>query len=117
MKINAWVKPAIWGGIAGAIAIMILGFSTFGWTTGGTAERMANARAEAAVVAALVPFCVASAQHDPDAANLAKFKAEDSAYNRTELVSKAGWATMPGMASPDRALASACSEKLRGPNA
>jgi len=111
------VKPGIWGGVVGAVAIMVLGFWEMGWTTGGTAERMAKERADTAVVAALVPFCVASAQHDPDAANLAKFKAEGSSYSRTELVSKAGWATLPGMTSPDRALASACSDKLMGPNA
>jgi hypothetical protein len=96
---------------------MVLGFWELGWTTGGTADRMAKEHADAAVVAALVPFCVASAQRDPDAANLTKFKTEASSYSRIELVSKAGWATMPGMTSPDRALASACSDKLQGPKA
>jgi hypothetical protein len=117
MTAPAWVKPGIWGAVIGATAIMALGFWEMGWTTGGTADRMARERADAAVVAALVPFCVASAQHDPDATNLAKVKAEESSYSRAELVSKAGWATMPGMTSPDRALASACSDKLQGPKA
>ena len=117
MTVPAWVKPGVWGAVVGAIAIMILGFWEMGWTTGGTAERLAKDRADAAVVAALVPFCVASAERDPDAASLAKVKAESSSYSRAELVSKAGWATMPGMTSPDRALATACSDKLQGPKA
>jgi hypothetical protein len=117
MNVPVWVKPGVWGAIIGAVAIMILGFWEFGWLTGGTAERMAKDRADAAVVAALVPFCVATAQADTDASNLVKLKAEGSSYSRADLVSKAGWATMPGMSSPDRALASACAEKLLGPKA
>ena len=68
MKVPAWVKPGIWGAIVGAIAIMILGFWQMGWTTAGTANRMATDRAEAAVAAVLVPFCVANAERDPDQA-------------------------------------------------
>jgi len=59
MKVPAWVKPGIWGAIVGAITIMILGFWQMGWTTAGTANRMATDRANSAVVAALVPFCIA----------------------------------------------------------
>ncbi len=117
MNIPKWVKPGIWGAVIGAIAIMIFGFWQMGWSTAGAADRMAKDRADSAVVAALVPFCVASAQKDPDPANLVKFKAESSSYSRIDLVSKAGWATMPGMTSPDRALASACSDNLQGPKA
>jgi len=117
MNLPEWVKPSIWGAVVGAVATMIVGFSAMGWTTGGTADRMANDRADAAVVAALVPFCVAKAEHDTDAAKLAKFKAEDSSYSRSQLVSDSGWATMPGMKTPDRGLASACSDKLLGPKA
>jgi hypothetical protein len=117
MTVPVWVKPGVWGGVIGAIATMIFGFWEMGWTTGGTAERMAKERADTAVVAALVPFCVASAQRDPDASHLAKVKAEGSSYSRTQLVSEAGWATLPGMTAPDRALASACSDVLQGPKA
>ena len=117
MTVPTWVKPGVWGAVVGAVAIMILGFSQMGWTTGSTAERLAKDRADAAVVAALVPFCVASAERDPNPANLAKVKAESSSYSRADLISKAGWATMPGMTSPDGALATACSEKLQAPKA
>jgi hypothetical protein len=49
---------------------MIVGFSQMGWTTARAADRMATDRANSAVAAALVPFCVAKAEHDPDQAAL-----------------------------------------------
>jgi len=94
---------------------MIIGFSNMGWTTARTADRMATDRANSAVVAALVPFCVANATRDPDQAKLAKVKAEQSEYDRSQLVSDAGWATLPGATTPADGLAHACSDKLQGP--
>jgi len=117
MRVPVWVKPGVWGAVVGAIAISILGFSEMGWTTGGTADRMATERANAAVVAAFVPFCVAKAQQDADGAKLVKLGGETSSYSRRQIVTDAGWATMLGMTSPDNALASACSDKLLGPKA
>jgi len=90
----------------------IVGFSQLGWKTSGTAEQLAQDRAEAAVVSAMVPFCVAKAQHDPDHATFTKFETEQSSYSRSDLVMKAGWATVGSNTSPDNALARACSEKL-----
>jgi hypothetical protein len=117
MNVPSWTKPGIWGAVAGAVAISILGFSQMGWTTAGSADRMARDRVETAVTSALLPFCVANAERDADAAKLSKFKTEQSSYSRTQLVSDSGWATMPGMTSPDRNLASACADKLQGPKA
>ena len=117
MNFPTWFKPGAWGVVVGAIAMTTIGFSQMGWSTGGAADRMARDRANSAVVAALVPFCVANAERDPDQAKLAKFRSEDSSYARSELVSNAGWATMPGMTAADSALAFACSEKLQGPKA
>jgi hypothetical protein len=114
MKMPIWLKPGLWGAVAGAIAISIVGFSQLGWTTAATAERLAQERADTAVVAALVPFCVAKAQQDPDKAVLAKFQAEQSSYSRSDMVMKAGWATLGNEKSPDDALAGACADKLHG---
>jgi hypothetical protein len=115
MKAPVWVKPGLWGCVVGAIAISIVGFGQMGWISGGTADRMATERANAAVVAAFVPFCVAKAQQDTDKAKLVKLGGETSSYSRRQIVIDAGWATMLGMPSPDNALASACSDKLQGP--
>jgi hypothetical protein len=112
MQIPVWLKPGLWGAAIGAIGMATVGFSQLGWTTQGTAEQLASERSDAAVVAALVPFCVTKAQHDPDQATLAKFQTEQSSYSRSDLVMKAGWATIGGKTSPDNALARACSDKL-----
>ena len=115
MNIPVWLKPGVWGAVAGAIAISVVGFSQFGWTTASTAEKLAQERADTAVVSALVPFCVAKAQQDPDKAAFQKFQAETSSYSRSKMVMKAGWATVGSEASPDNALARACSDKLIRP--
>ena len=112
MKIPVWLKPGVWGVVIGGIATAVIGFSQLGWTTSGKAEFLAQERASTAVVAALVPFCIAKAQQDPDKAVFAKFQAETSSYSRSNMVVKAGWATVGGEASPDNALARACSDKL-----
>jgi hypothetical protein len=56
------LKPALWGAAAGAVEITVIGFSSMGWTLGGTAERVAADRADSAVVAVLPPICVAKFQ-------------------------------------------------------
>ena len=65
MRIPVWFKPGVWGVGVGAVAMAIVGFTQLGWTTSGNAELLAQERASTAVVAALVPFCVAKAQQDP----------------------------------------------------
>ena len=112
MQTPVWLKPGLWGAAIGAIAVGTVGFSQLGWTTAGTAERLAQERSDTAVVTALVPFCITKAQQDPDRAMLVKFRAEQSSYTRNDLVGKAGWATLGGKTSPDDRVARACSDKL-----
>jgi dienelactone hydrolase len=112
MNTPEWTKPALIGVGIGAVAMAIVGFSWGGWVTGSKADAMANNRAQAAVVAALSPICVEQAKADPlSSATLAKLK-DTSTYQRGPIVMEAGWATMPGSASPDRAVANACMETL-----
>lgn len=112
MQIPVWLKPGIWGAVVGAIVLAIVGFSQLGWKTAAASEQLAQERSDTAVVTAMVPFCVAKAQGDPDVAVLAKFNAEQSSYTRSDLVGRAGWATLGTEKSADNALARACSEKL-----
>lgn len=112
MEIPVWLKPGLWGAACGAVAMAAVGFSQLGWTTQHSAEQMAQEQSDTAVVAALVPFCVAKAQQDPDHAALAKFQTEQSSYSRSDLVMQAGWATVGGKTTPDSVLARACSEQL-----
>jgi hypothetical protein len=112
MKIPVWFKPAAWGAVVGAIALSLVGFTQLGWMTSGTADRMALTRSENAVIAALVPFCLDKARMDPDPALVAKLKAEQSSYSRSDVVSKAGWATFAGDRNPHSGVARACSDQL-----
>lgn len=113
MNYSDAVKPGLWGAVLGAGAMIVLGFWGMGWKTAGAADEAARMRADAAVVGALLPYCVAKAEHDNDATKLAKLRAEDSDYSRIQLVADSGWATVLGASTPDRALAEACSNKLR----
>ena len=113
MKAHPGCKPAAWGAVVGAIAIMILGFSWFGWMLGSTAEKMANQRAETAVVVALTPICVATFQHQAGAVEkLAEFRKISSSWDRRSLIEKGGWAITPGSEASNSAVAAACAEKL-----
>ena len=101
-------------GIAvGAIATMIVGFYWGGWVTGGTANKLAEQRADSAVVTALTPICVEKFQQTGDAtANLAALKQITSNWEQGNFIEKGGWATRSGASSPDYQLARACAEKL-----
>jgi hypothetical protein len=115
MKAHPSLKPGIWGAVVGAAAIWVLGFSSFGWTLGGTAERMAQERARTALVAVLSPICVEKFQHQADAsAKLVEFNKVPS-WDRRSIIEKGGWATMPGTDSPNSAVVTACAERLAGP--
>ncbi len=58
MQTLDWLKPVLYGALAGAAALAIAGFSWDGWVTGGKAEQIASDRARFEVVAALVPVCL-----------------------------------------------------------
>jgi hypothetical protein len=112
-KLPTQTTPFLWGAAAGAIALAIVGFNWGGWVTGGTAERLAVGRADAATVAALTPICVAQFQKSADAAaSLAALKATQG-WEQANYIGKGGWATMPGSTGePNREVAAACAEAL-----
>jgi hypothetical protein len=114
MKAYPSLKRGIWGAVIGAAVISVVGFSSFGWTLGGTAERLAQERAQTAVVAVLTPICVEKFRGQADAsAKLVEFQ-KVSSWDRRSLIEKGGWATMPGNDSPNSAVATACAERLAG---
>ena len=101
-------------GIAtGAIAAMVIGFSWGGWMTGGSASKLADERANTAVVVALTPICVEKFLQNSDAkANLAILQKISSNWEQGQYLEKGGWVTQPGATSSDYHLARACAEKL-----
>ena len=115
MKLPLSLKSGIRGAVIGAAGISVLGFSVFGWTLGGTEERMAKQRAEAAVVDVLTPICVEKFNAQADApAKLTEFK-KASTWDRRLIIENGGWATVPGTDAPNKALARACTERLERP--
>lgn len=112
MNIPEGLKPGLYGAAIGAVAIAIVGFSWGGWVTGGTAKDMALDQARLDVVSALVPICIEQSNRDPQAVEtLAELK-NASTYQRSDMLMKTGWATMPGYNDPNRDVARACMEKL-----
>ena len=112
MTAPEWLKPGLTGAVIGAIAVAIGGFSWGGWVTGGTAEAMAASQARLQVVDALVPFCVARAEADPEAPRITAELNDAASYKRAEILMNAGWATMPGAEKADADLARACAATL-----
>lgn len=107
-----WLKPGLYGVIAGAALAAIVGFSWGGWMTAGGAGKMAMGQAKTEVTAALVPVCLDLSSRDPDrAAKLVTIKAA-TPFKRGDAVMDAGWATIPGSDKPDRDLARACIDGL-----
>ncbi len=108
-----WMKPGVWGLVIGSILTMIVGFQWGGWTTSGTATRIAREQADSAVTAALVPVCVALSKADQAAPKkLAELRGMSSSYDQQEFVVKAGWANVPGAAEPSREVADGCAATL-----
>ena len=113
MQVPSETKPALWGAAGGAVALAIVGFTWGGWMTTGTANKLADERADSAVVAVLTPICVEKFQQSGDAvANLAALKKISSSWEQGNFIEKGGWATMPGSTEPDSAVARACAETL-----
>lgn len=90
MNMPEWLKPASWGAVAGAIAAISVGFFWGGWVTSGTAGEMAATSAEAAVVQAFTPLCVAKAEQQPEQLVLLK---KESTWKQDDFVVAAGWVT------------------------
>ena len=121
MQIPSFLAPFLNGdspkrllqGIAvGAIATMVIGFNWGGWTLGSTAKEMVQKGATAAVVQALAPICVDRFQRAAEApANLVELK-KVSSWQQDTFIEKGGWATFPGMTSPERGVAQACANLL-----
>jgi hypothetical protein len=113
MQVPSGTKPFLWGAAGGAVALAIVGFTWGGWMTTGTGNKLADERADSAVVAVLTPICVEKFQKSGDAiANLAALRKISSGWEQLNFIEKGGWATRPGATSSDYVLARACADKL-----
>jgi predicted dienelactone hydrolase len=112
-KMPLWIKPVLWGAVAGSVVTMIIGFSYGGWTTSSTSARLAQIQADTAVTTALVPICVAKSKADGAAAKkMGELRALASSYDQRDFVTKTGWATVPGSEEANSDVAGACAAAL-----
>jgi hypothetical protein len=111
-------KRILQGMAIGSVLTIAIGFNWagagFGWTTGGTAEKLANKRADTAVIAVLAPVCAAKFLAQPEiAAKKAAFEKTESWKRRNELPKE--WTTLPGESYQNSDLADACSAEILKP--
>ena len=100
------------GATVGFLATVIVGFNWGGWTLESTAKQMADKSTNAALVAALAPMCADKFNQASDASlNLAELK-KVSSWMQDSYIEKGGWATFPGMSSPERGVGEACANLL-----
>jgi hypothetical protein len=116
-KLNA-ARPTktllFWSCVAAVVVTMMIGFTWGGWVRGATAQSMADAKAERAVVKSLTPICVAQFQRDPAREEKLKALKALEVYDRSDYVKKQGWATMPGSKEPDDRIADKCATLIFG---
>ena len=100
------------GAFVGFLATVVIGFGWGGWTLASTASETAAKSAAAAVVAVLAPMCADKFRQGAEAsANMAELK-KVSSWMQDSYIEKGGWATFPGMTSPERGVAQACATML-----
>jgi hypothetical protein len=97
---------------AGAIVLGFIGFNALGWKTAGKAESMASQHANNAMVSAYAQICMTRFNDGKDApARMAKLQAADR-WSRGDVLTKGGWATMPGAKEAGSGVAQACADLL-----
>jgi hypothetical protein len=116
MRIN-WevVKPSLWTGAGGVVVGMLLLSYGFGFMSRNTAEKLANASSERAVIAVLAPVCADKFRALPDvAARTATLVANKDSYKMREAFPEA-MITLPGNSYTDSDLTAACAALILAP--
>jgi hypothetical protein len=105
---------ACWLTAGAVIVTLVAGFGPGGWVTGGKAQQLAAGAAESARTELAVAVCMEEFMDATNAkARLSKLQAA-SWMERSDLLAKAGWATMPDRKEPDDAVAVQCAARLAG---
>ena len=106
------ITLGLWSAVGGAIVLAIIGFVWGGWVTGGTAQEMAEQKAENAVVGRLAPICVEQFNQVSEKDQKLKELKKIDSWKRSDYVDKQGWATMPGEKEPDSKVSEKCADML-----
>jgi hypothetical protein len=101
-----------WSCVGSAVLTIIVGFWAGGWTTSGTAQRMARDAGESARAQLVANACVNNFASGPEfAARLTALKSL-SAWERFNRLKDKGWVTLAGMDEPLSPAASICADEL-----
>jgi len=117
MRIN-WqvVKPCLWTGAAGVVVGMWLLSYGFGFMGRTAAEKLAAAKSETAVIAALAPVCADKFRALSDvAARTATLVADKGNSFKMREAFPEALITLPGKTYPDSDLAAACAALVLAP--
>ena len=109
---GASVTRLLQGAFVGFLATVVIGFSWGGWSLESNAKQMAEKSTSAALVAVLAPMCADKFRRGPEAAQQMVEFNKVSSWMQDSYIQKGGWATFPGMTSPDLAVAQACAKLL-----
>ena len=122
MEVPSFLSPFVEGdtpkrlfqGLAvGVIGTLIIGFGWSGWNLGGTVDQKVETASRTSMVTALAPICADKFERAAKADNDLVLKLNAvSSWQRDDYLMKAGWATFPGGAEPDRGVAEACATLL-----
>ena len=101
-----------WSVAGAAVLTMIVGFTGGGWTTGGTATKMATDAAQEARAELVANICVEKIVSGPGAIQkLAELK-ETSSYKRDTFITEGGWVKLAGMEREASGAADLCADQL-----
>jgi hypothetical protein len=101
-----------WSGVVCVVATIVVGFAWGGWVTGGTATKMAADAASGARAQLAAADCISRFESGPNApAQLALMKKAETSQ-RSDMIDKAGWTTMPGSKDPVAGAGDICADKL-----
>jgi hypothetical protein len=97
------------GACIGSLATVLLGFSWGGWMLGSTAREIAVNDMSRALVPVLAPMCADKLRNGPNGSlNLVGFRKVEPWQQPLYIIQKGDWAMVPGMRSPDFAIAREC---------
>jgi hypothetical protein len=111
MKMNDRLNGFLWGFAIAAVVVPIGLSKGFGWYSAGQAQTFARQEAQAAMVKALTPFCVANFQKSADASEkLVALKKISSQWQRETFVRENKWALIGK--DQDSGVVDACAAEL-----
>ena len=85
-KLPEETTPFVWGIVAGAAALAVVGFNWGGWVTGGTSDKRVATASHEAVVGVLAPICVSLFRAQGDASTKLGEHVKTSSWERGSII-------------------------------